>query len=344
MAKVLVVATSPKTHGGIATVVKMHKSSDVWKKYKCKWIPVHRDGSKIRKLIYFAIGFMQYCCLLPFYDIVHIHMSTKISARRKIYFVKLAQLLRKKVVVHLHIGTQVEKEWSNKLNYIFSTADAGLILANNIKELVGQHTGRLDNLYTCYNPCPTIKIDSSKTRKKIILYTGYFNKEKGYDTIIKAFSRIAKKYPDWKLKMAGIGETEVAQKLIVENELESQVDLLGWIDGEKKDELYRTSSIYSFGSKMEGFPMSVLEAWAYGLPVVTTKVGGLVDVVQDGENCLLFEYGDAEQLANRFELLIGDVSLRERIAYESIRLAEGVFNIHIITQNVGELYNSLMQK
>ena len=52
MAKVLVIATSRKTRGGITSVVKAHETGEQWKKYHCRWIETHRDGNSIRKLWY----------------------------------------------------------------------------------------------------------------------------------------------------------------------------------------------------------------------------------------------------------------------------------------------------
>jgi len=75
MPKVLVVATSRKTKGGITSVVKAHETGEQWKKFHCKWIETHRDGNSVRKLWYLATALIEYICLLPFYDIVHIHVG-----------------------------------------------------------------------------------------------------------------------------------------------------------------------------------------------------------------------------------------------------------------------------
>lgn len=66
MVKVLVVATSRKTRGGITSVVKAHETGEQWKKYHCKWIETHRDGSTWRKLWYLATALIEYVFLLHF--------------------------------------------------------------------------------------------------------------------------------------------------------------------------------------------------------------------------------------------------------------------------------------
>ena len=64
MPKVLVVATSPKSRGGIATVVNAIRETDVWKTHKCCWVATHIDRSKLRKAIKFVVGLLKYMVLL----------------------------------------------------------------------------------------------------------------------------------------------------------------------------------------------------------------------------------------------------------------------------------------
>lgn len=341
MSKVLVVATSPKTHGGIATVVKAHMQGSQWKDYHCRWIAVHRDGSSWRKILYFIMGLAKYICCLPFYDIIHIHMSTKASAIRKIYFVKLAQLFRKKIIVHLHCGTQVENSWSDKMTYIFSTVNVGIMLADRIKYIVSKHTGREDNLVTCYNPCPIVNTAEKMARKNHILYVGTIGENKGYHILIQAFAKIAKKHPDWKVLFAGIGEMDKAYTLINKFNLSNQIEMLGWVDGRRKERLYREASILCLPSFMEGFPMTVLEAWAYGVPVISTPVGGIPDVAIDGKNMCLFEPGDIDTLTKKLAQLIENPDLRKTLGLESKKFANGIFNQQTINKQIGEIYKSL---
>lgn len=76
---------------------------------------------------------------------------------------------------------------------------------------------------------------------------------------------------------------------------------LGWVSGEAKDNAFKEAMIFCLPSYAEGFPMSVLDAWSYGLPVITTPVGGIPDVAQDGVNMLLFNPGDIDMLAKQMK-------------------------------------------
>lgn len=132
MAKVLVVATSRKTRGGITSVVKAHETGAQWKKYHCRWIQTHRDGNALRKLWYLLTALVEYVCLLPFYDIVHIHVATTQSARRKQLFFYLAKLMGKKTIFHFHPSNEkflFESQNQKLYRKLFSQADLVIVLS-----------------------------------------------------------------------------------------------------------------------------------------------------------------------------------------------------------------------
>ena len=97
-------------------------------------------------------------------------------------------------------------------------------------------------------------------------------------------------------------------------------------------------------SYQEGFPMAVLDAWAYGLPCIVTPAGGLPDIVKEGKNALLFEFGDEKTLSEKLDIMMSDEALRERIAMESLHLAQTVFNVITINRQIGDLYKELIGK
>lgn len=88
--------------------------------------------------------------------------------------------------------------------------------------------------------------------------------------------------------------------------------------------------------------MAVLDAWAYGLPVITTPVGGIPDIAIDGENMLLFNAGDIDKLAENMQRIIDDNELRNKIIKESVNLANTTFNIDTINNQIGSLYQEMI--
>ena len=87
--------------------------------------------------------------------------------------------------------------------------------------------------------------------------------------------------------------------------------------------------------------MAVLDAWAYGLPVITTPVGGIPDIAEDGKNLLLFNSGDVNTLASQMEKFICNEELRKQLSDESIHLAKTIFNEQTINKQLTRIYQEL---
>lgn len=343
--KVLVVATSRKTRGGITSVVKAHQAGEQWNKYHCKWIETHRDGNQIIKLYYFITALIEYIALLPFYDIVHIHVGLRASVKRKYIFSFLAKICRKKIIIHFHPSTEkhlFDKELGYQIKRLFDTANLLLVLSPQWVKLINKaFPDREYNIQILYNPCSCVTRNLS-AKKKNILYAGTLNDRKGYNRLIKGFSLIANKYPEWKLVFAGNGEIDKGRQLQKDlNIKEEQVVFLGWVSGKKKEKVFQESSIYCLPSWGEGFPMGVLDAWSYGIPVITTPVGGIVDIGKNGEDYLLFDVYDIHGLARCLEELISSEEKRNKMVKSADKLLKQYFNINDINNQLSDIYSRL---
>lgn len=353
MTRVLVVATSRKTRGGITSVVKAHEMGKQWKEYHCKWIETHRDGPAWRKLWYFVTGCVTFLFFLPFSDLVHIHFSEPPSAIRKILFVYIAKLCHKKVVIHFHSfspETTIEGKYKEWYRYLFHKADASIVLSKFWYDAVDKafHDKEIiSKVKVIYNPCmlvPRARVNlyQADNENNKILYAGTLNQRKGYVDLLKGFAKIAKKYPNWIVEFAGNGEIEKGKVIAKDLGIENQVHWLGWIEGEEKDRAFCTATVFCLPSYAEGFPMGVLDAFAYSLPVITTPVGGIPDVARDGENMLLFKPGDVDSLADCLERIMSDDKLRGRMAKESYQFANGLFSLNNCNRMVAEVYETVL--
>ncbi len=346
MAKVLVVATSKKTRGGITSVIKAHETGEQWEKYHCVWVETHIDRCLVVKLLILIKGLVKYIMLLPGSDLVHIHLSEKTTIKRKLLFYTMAKLYRKKIIIHFHAfssETTINGTCSKLYRKVFMGADVVVVLSNYWKEQVNRAFNIGDKIRVVYNPCPSIELNENYSKTNSILFAGTLNQRKGYADLMKAFAHVAAKHPDWRLVLAGNGEVENARNLSKALCIEAQVDLLGWVAGSAKEKVYKQASVFCLPSYAEGFPMAVLDAWAYGLPVITTPVGGIPDVAIDGENMLLFNPGDIKALENKLEMIISDKALRDKMCAESLKLAKGKFSLETVTKQVGEIYEKLLK-
>ena len=277
------------------------------------------------------------------YDIVHIHTSEPPSAIRKSLFMWWSKLWKKKVIVHFHAfspETTINGKYQKVYKYLFSHANKVIVLSQLWEKYVNETFHLGDKIQVIYNPCTTEILPEKYTKQNIILYAGTVNARKGYTDMIKAFAKIAFQYPNWEIVFAGNGEIENGTTLAKELGIDSQTQFLGWISGKDKDKIFKEASIFCLPSYAEGFPMAVLDAWAYGLPVITTPVGGIPDIAKDGENVLLFQPGDCDKLAIQMERMIKDNILRNHLTKQSIILSQTTFNIDTINKEIGILYKN----
>ncbi|GHT16266.1 polysaccharide biosynthesis protein [Bacteroidia bacterium] len=342
--KVLVLATSHKTHGGITSVVKAHKTGEQWKRYHCQWIETHIDGNIIMKIRYLLTAYIKFFFYLPTSSIVHFHVSWAPTVLRKLPFFLIAKCFRKKIIVQIHSGYEPINKTHGIVrcaySIMFKYADKCIFLAQTILELFKTNFP-IKNGLVIYNPCPKF-VEYEGQRQKQILFAGRITEAKGYKDLIHAFANIAQQYLDWSVCFAGSGDIDLAQSVAKQLQIENRINFLGWVSGKAKDKAFREAAIFCLPSYTEGFPMSVLDAWAYGLPVITTPVGGIPDIVHDGQNMLLFNSGEIESLTSQLELMIKDEKLRRKLSAASYNLACTTFNVDNINKQIGDLYAELL--
>jgi glycosyltransferase involved in cell wall biosynthesis len=99
------------------------------------------------------------------------------------------------------------------------------------------------------------------------------------------------------------------------------------VEGRKKEELYLRTTVYVLPSYYEGMPRSLLEAMSYGLPIVTTDINGVSDLVQDGIDGLLIKPGDIQGLAHKIIMLLRDEPLRVQLANNARVRIQKEFNV-----------------
>ena len=257
-----------------------------------------------------------------------------------------SKLWKKKVIVHFHAfspETTINGKYQKVYKYLFEHADKVIVLSQLWEKYVNDTFHLGNKIQVIYNPCTTEILPEKYTKQNIILYAGTVNARKGYTDMIKAFAKIAPRYLDWEIVFAGNGEIENGIKLAKELGIELQTKFLGWINGKDKDKAFKEASFFCLPSYAEGFPMAVLDAWAYGLPVITTPVGGIPDIAKDGENLLLFQPGDCDKLAIQMERMMKDEALRNHLTEQSIILSQTTFNIDTINKEIETLYRKLIQ-
>jgi glycosyltransferase involved in cell wall biosynthesis len=341
--KVLVVATSRKTQGGISAVIAAYEQCDFWKDYNIKWLETHIDKNIINKWLYCLKSFCQFIFIVNKYDVIQFHIGAMPSVWRKYIFFKTARLCRKRTIIHLHIATHLAAMAKKRIFCdLLANADGIIVLTPHVKHILEENCNINDaKIHILNNPCPQIHLVDDQEKENIILFAGGISKLKGYDDLIQAFASVAQSFPEWKLVFAGSGDIENGKQLALQSGVYDKIMFLGWIRGEEKDRWFRKARIFCLPSYAEGFPMALLDACSYGIPFIVTPVGGIPDIVVNNQNGLLFTPGDIPALASCLQRLMEDAALREKLGAEALHLAQTTFSLAETDRLIRQIYSAV---
>jgi len=175
---------------------------------------------------------------------------------------------------------------------------------------------------------------------KVVLAIGRLTYQKGFDRLIEAWSICVKRFPEWILNIVGSGEDEAKlRELIDKNGLSGKVNLMPSTKDINK--AYLSSSILVMSSRYEGLPMVLLEAQAYGLPIVSFDCKcGPKDVVSDGIDGYLVPEGDVQALADKLSFLMFNDHIRHSFG-RAAKHASGRYSETAIMEQWDKLFRSL---
>ena len=131
------------------------------------------------------------------------------------------------------------------------------------------------------------------------------------------------------------------KEIIKQNGLENIAMFQGWVNGEKKVHLLNMADAYILPSYNEGLPISVLEAMSYSLPVISTTVGGIPEILKNGENGFIMEPGDKDAIYHAVVSLMEDKSLCKDMGKKSFEKVQVHLPVYVEKQ-LETLYDSLL--
>lgn len=285
---------------------------------------------------YFSVPLLLYCYgKVPLVFSEHTNFNDKIKSNYRWNWKNPAMSIRPRI-------------YRFDRNHLIKYADAVTLLTNYDKVYVGD---KLKNKIVLPNPLTFEPIGKEEyeelfSNRKNILSCGRVSdwKIKGFDNLIKAFSLIADKYPEWDLDIAGAGEKEdfdFMNSIVKEYGVEGRVHFLGF----RKDikELMKNHSIYVLSSRHEGLPMSLTEAMANGMASVAFDcISGPNEIIVDSIDGLLVENQNNEQLANGLSTLIESQDLRYQLGRNAIVNIKR-FSIDRIVNKWEELFDKVIK-
>ena len=261
-------------------------------------------------------------------DIIH---AQNIGIGRFVYL--LNKSLKKPYVIWAR-GSDVDSLFTDKkvdaLKKGLKKADAVISLTDDMKDKIKKACDReifvipngidLEQFKGLSKKDLRKKFGLNKT-DKTILYVGTLRPVKGLTYLIRAMKTIDDK--DAKLLLVGRGpDRENLEELVKKLKIEKSVKFVGRVPNKDVFEYMCASDVLVLPSLSEGFPNVILEAMASGLPVVTTNVGGLPEIVKDNVNGFLVDLENSEQLSEKLSLLLKNDALRRTISKNNLNEAK----------------------
>jgi len=274
-------------------------------------------------------------------DVIHTHLSTASQ-----WGGVAGRLGGIPVVSHVHAMNS---------RYFFMLADAMVACSEGVRRHIisqGVSPGRIETIYNGIEPKRLLFADDAVTVRSslgiasdtpAIACIAHLADKKGQSDLIRAVALLSKKWPDLHCFFVGTGENmDSLRRQAVESGVGQRAILLGY----RNDAVAIMNAmdcvmLPSLGK--EGLPLVLLEGALLGRPAICSNIPGSNEVVVDGVTGLLFEPGNAEQLADRIDTLLSDRDLRLKMGQAARERAEREFTIDAMAARVELLYNRLLK-
>lgn len=287
-------------------------------------------------------------------DLVHINVSERTSFVRKSAMLAVARLFGCPTVAHLHGASFVEFFEHNPLarglsRWFFNRATGTIVLGSGWRDYLVQRVG-VDpaKVHVLYNAVPDIGPGPAERRHGItpgrplsLLVLANLSERKGIGTLLKAVRVLKDRGVEVRLTLGGGGDVEGYQRRAAELGIAAHCHFLGWVGRDEAHTLIHEADMLLLPSTHEGLPMVILEALAAGLPVVTTPVGSIPEVLRHEETALLVPIEQPDALADAIARLTAEPTLYRHLSEAGRTLYLRRFAIRAYCGTLAALYEDI---
>jgi glycosyltransferase involved in cell wall biosynthesis len=225
----------------------------------------------------------------------------------------------------------------HRLAGTFSKVDAFLCPSEFIMEVMKRSGIGPGKLFHVPHFIDLARYEPSYGGSASFLYAGRLSEEKGLNVLLEAKRRVK----GFKLLVAGDGELREKLERDVSND--SDVTFMGFLPRERLAEVWRGAAFTVVPSVCyENFPYAILESFAFGKPVIATRIGGMPELVRDGENGFLVEPGNAEELAEKISYLVSEPEQISKMGKFARRTAEEEYSANRHFESIMNLYERIL--
>lgn len=286
------------------------------------FVDTRGDVKILRPLVFLkAIVLVAFACAFGRCDVLHINVASFGSTFRKILLSYFARASGVPYIVHLH-GGGYREFWVSRgrltrsaIDAFFRNASRVVVLGSMWVDLVREHVPEVaERIIILPNATrPPRKSRRGERGALTILFLGQLNASKGVPQLVEALAMLDSA-SGWRAILAGHGDLAQTRAQVEQLGLSGRVDVPGWVGPERVEELLLRADIFVLPSFVENQPLSIIEAFAYGVPVVCTPVGSVPEIVTEGRTGLFVPVGDSAALSRALCRLIEDPRLRMRLA------------------------------
>ena len=349
--KVCMVVQAPNVMGGIAAVVNGYRHSCLEKDFQITFVESYRNGGKVVKLLKAIKAYFVFFGIMLFHkpDLVHIHSSFGPSFYRKIPFILMSNWFRIPVINHIHgadfneFYMKADRTKKNRIKKIYNKCAKLIALSDEWKTQLSQVVPA-DHIVVLENYSVLQDGETVHSNRNIVLFMGAIEERKGCFDVPQIFKRVSSEVPDCTLVMAGDGDDRIvkAVKESFGDSLNRNVFFPGWIRGDQRKQNLEESDLFLLPSYNEGMPMAILDAMGYGLPIISTNVGGISKLVHEGENGFLCKPGDIEEFAEKIIYYLNNKEARIEAGNVSKRIVRENYTLDKHLQQLERLYEEVM--
>lgn len=314
---ILYVGPDHRNHrGGIGAVLSIYSKNIE----PFHFIPTLAYKNKFYELFFFTKSLISLFFRLLFnrnIKVIHIHGAKDGSILRKYFICFIGKkIFRKKIIFHIHAGgfdeyyTQGGKFYKYLCKFLLNNASAVVVLSERWNEFFKKNF-KIKKLIVIKNPVehhPAVDVQPSRS-EVTFLFLGRIADHKGIfdlvDLIIKEQAQMRGKC---RFLIGGNHEVERLQKTIAEGGISDIAQYIGWVQNDEKHKALSACDYFILPTYEEGMPMTILEAFSYGKPVISTPVGSIPEVVEHNKNGILFNPGDMVALKSILHTAINDRS------------------------------------
>ena len=347
---VIMVGPSLDSKGGMATVASGYIAAGIGDVCDFEYIETTRPGNAVVKALVGLAAYARFLKGLPGCDVVHLHIGAGVSPERKFVFAKAAKRAGKVVVLHEHRAILAElyregrRRFVERNGELYGLADVAVVLSEEWGEFFAENVCEASKVRVLHNAVAVPAEPCAPEAQRDVLFLGRLGERKSPDVLLRASGEALARFPETRLLFGGDGPVGPYETLAADLGILDRCEFLGWVSGADREALFSRAAVYCLPSKSEGMPMSVLEAMARGIPVISTAVGGTPRLIEDGRDGLLMGVDDEGRLSELLVGLLSSPARRAEIGLAGRGKVEREFGIGAALDRLAALYEELVEE